>query len=414
MTPPLTDSTHGSDSPSDPSRRSESGAEFDLFVHGTVFLDIIFTGLPALPTDGTEVWAKGMGSCPGGIANLAIAAGRLGLGTSLAAAFGDDDYGEFCWRTLEEQESIDLSRSRRFEHWHSPVTVSMATAGDRSMVSHGHAAPIAADEMIGRPPRSRAAMIDLGQGTRVGDAEHPSWADQAAQDGALLFADVGWDSSGEWSPAVLEQLRHCHAFLPNAVEAMGYTRTDSPRDALYALADLVPLTVVTNAAEGAMAIDSGTGEESHVPALRVPAMDATGAGDVFSAGMVLGTIAGWPLDHRVAFASACSALAVQQFGGSLAAPGWGDIADWWHGIRDRAGQDAYHTSLVRRYGFLDDLIPAGPLSEVRRAGATIARLSDVSQHHGAGGGDRSSPHPTGRVDRSTWGAPSVPSTQGDS
>jgi len=33
--------------------------------------------------------------------------------TGLAAAFSDDDYGDFCWRTLEEQEGIDLTRSRR-------------------------------------------------------------------------------------------------------------------------------------------------------------------------------------------------------------------------------------------------------------------------------------------------------------
>ena len=75
-------------------------AEVDVFVQGMVFLDIVFTGLHELPRPGTEVWADGMGSCPGGIANLAVAASRLGLRTSLAAAFGDDDYGDFCWRVL--------------------------------------------------------------------------------------------------------------------------------------------------------------------------------------------------------------------------------------------------------------------------------------------------------------------------
>ena len=84
------------------------GPEFDVFLWGTVFLDIVFTGLDASGRDGTEVWADGMGSCPGGIANLAIASSRLGLRTSLAAAFGDDDYGDFCWRTLAEQEHVDL------------------------------------------------------------------------------------------------------------------------------------------------------------------------------------------------------------------------------------------------------------------------------------------------------------------
>ena len=106
-----------------PAGRAPDGPEFDVFLWGTVFLDIVFTGLASMPANGTEVWADGMGSCPGGIANLAIASSRLGLRTSLAAAFGDDDYADFCWRTLEEQERVDLRRSRRFEQ--------LALAGDR-------------------------------------------------------------------------------------------------------------------------------------------------------------------------------------------------------------------------------------------------------------------------------------------
>ncbi|MEV4174682.1 hypothetical protein [Nonomuraea sp. NPDC049709] len=55
----------------------------------------------------------------------ATATSRLGLRTSLAAAFGDGDHGDFCWRTLEDQ-AVDLSTSWCFEQRHSPVTVSMA------------------------------------------------------------------------------------------------------------------------------------------------------------------------------------------------------------------------------------------------------------------------------------------------
>ena len=84
-----------------------------------------------------------MGSCPGGVANQAIAAARLGLRTGLAAAFGDDGYGDYNWKILAGQEHVDLSLSRRVEGWHSPVTVSLCVEKDRSMVTHGH------------PPRSR-------------------------------------------------------------------------------------------------------------------------------------------------------------------------------------------------------------------------------------------------------------------
>lgn len=357
--------------------REPGGPEFDVFLQGMVFLDIIFTGLSAMPAGGQEIWADGMGSCPGGIANLAVATSRLGLRTSLGAAFGDDDYAEFCWRTLESQEHIDLSRSRRFSDWHSPVTVSIAVDGDRNMVTHGHPEPQNATEYVGRPPRSRAVLLDLDPDDPIGGGETATWADMAREDGALLFADVGYDDTGRWDPAVLDQLEHCHAFMPNASEAMAYTRTRTARDALYALADRVPLAVVTTGADGALAYDSLTSEEAVMPALRVNAIDATGAGDVFGAAMTLGTLAQWPLADRLAFASLCSSLAVQQVGGSLAAPGWGDIADWWHRTRACPDEGAYRRSMRRRYAFLDDIVPDVPGGAVRRAAATIARLSDA-------------------------------------
>nr|WP_219412732.1 PfkB family carbohydrate kinase [Pseudonocardia nigra] len=345
---------------------------------GTVFLDIVFTGLSDPPSPGTEVWAAGMASCPGGIANLAIAASRLGLRTSLTAGFGDDVYADFCWQTLAEQERVDLSRSRQFGQWHSPVTVSMSVQRDRSMVTHGHDIPISADELIGTPPRSRAVITSIGEG--AADRLLPAWATRARRDGALIFADAGWDPTGAWDPAVLATLSGCDAFMPNAVEAMSYTRTDNPRAALRTLADRVPLAVVTCGGDGAMAIDGVTGEEAEVPALPVDALDPTGAGDVFGAALVLGTIAGWPLRHRLLFAGVSAALAVHEFGGSLAAPGWGDIGDWWRRLGARAAAGHQGAAELRsRYAFLDDLVPRTHVCGVRRAAATIARHSDLTR-----------------------------------
>jgi len=354
--------------------RAPGDPELDVMLHGMVFLDIIFSGLSRMPAGGEEIWADGMGSCPGGVANLAVASARLGLRTGLAAAFGDDDYGDFCWRTLADQEGIDLSCSRRFDQWHSPVTVSISHEGDRRMITHGHDAPVSANVLIGDPPRSRAVLFDL---VPVDEAEELAWIDRSREHGALLFADVGFDGSGVWDPRTLDPLDRCHAFTPNIVEAMAYTHTETPYDALYTIADRVPLAVVTNGRHGALAIDSSTGEEANVPALRVESTDPTGAGDVFCAALSLGTLAGWNLEHRLSFAALCSALAVQEFGGSLAAPGWGDIADWWHAQRASTSTSALHRAVLRRYEFLDDLVPDVPPCAVRRAAATIARRSDV-------------------------------------
>jgi sugar/nucleoside kinase (ribokinase family) len=348
-------------------QRSAKGPATDVYLTGTVFLDIIFTGLETAPVRGTESWARGMGSSPGGIANMATALARLGLRTTLAAAFGDDMYGDYCWDSLAAGEGIDLGPSRRIAGWHSPVTVSMAYEGERTMVSHGHQAPPPEGTVPTCPPPARAAVASL-----AGRAESPEWIAGAAATGTKVFADVGWDETGRWDPADLHGLRHCAAFLPNAEEAMRYTRTDSPRAAARKLADLVPLAVVTLGAEGAVAVDSGSGETAEVPALLVEALDPTGAGDVFVAGFVTGTLARWPLADRLAFSSLCAALSVQEFGGSLSAPGWIEIAGWWQQAKAYAGEAAAGREVLRRYAFLDELLPAGTRPwPLRRAVPTI-------------------------------------------
>lgn len=239
------------------SLRAPDDPPWDVYLTGTVFLDIIFTGLDSAPVRGTESWARGMGSSPGGVANMATALARLGLKTSLAAAFGDDHYGEYCWDALEQGEGIDLSTSRTVLGWHSPVTVSMAYEGERTMVSHGHAAPPEQSEAE-NPPHARAAVASLTPGVRA------PWIERAASEGTRIFADVGWDETGAWDLAGLADLAHCEAFLPNAQEAMRYTGAECPRAAAHALTDHVPVAVVTLGAEGAYAVDGRTGETAEV------------------------------------------------------------------------------------------------------------------------------------------------------
>jgi sugar/nucleoside kinase (ribokinase family) len=225
--------------------------------------------------------------------------------------------------------------------------------------------------MIGETPSARYGFVHL-------ETDPQPWALEAAAAGMLLFADIGWDPVEEWSPKTLEQLDRFHAFLPNSVEAMAYTRTDDPHDALHALADRVPVAVVTCGGEGALAIDSTTGEEEWVPAFPVNAYDPTGAGDVFGAAFVLGTLRGWPLRQRLSFANLCAGLSVQYVGGSLAAPGWGDIVDWLSGVRARAaGGSTTAQDQAAAYAFVDDVLPTSGRIAVRRASATIARASDA-------------------------------------
>jgi sugar/nucleoside kinase (ribokinase family) len=168
----------------------------------------------------------------------------------------------------------------------------------------------------------------------------------------------------------MADLGHCEAFLPNAEEAMRYTRADCPRAAAHALTEFVPVAVVTLGSEGAYAVDRRTGETAEVPAIEVEALDPTGAGDVFVAGFVTGTLAGWPLADRLAFAGLTAALSVQEFGGSLSAPGWAEVAAWWRRVQSVDGQDP---AALRRYAFLEGLVPEASVEPWprRRAVPTI-------------------------------------------
>ena len=89
------------------------------------------------------------------------------------------------------------------------------------MVTHGHPAPVTSTQLIGCPPPALAAVADLGE-------EMEPWALDARAAGVRLFGDVGWDPTGAWSAARLENLQYFHAFMPNQQEAMAFTGRTIP------------------------------------------------------------------------------------------------------------------------------------------------------------------------------------------
>ncbi|MEV6238914.1 carbohydrate kinase family protein [Lentzea sp. NPDC051838] len=282
----------------------------DVYLSGLLFYDLVFTGLPKPPTPGEELWTGGMASGPGGIANFAVALARLGTRPVLAAAFGDDAHGTLCWDFLEN-EGVDLTCSRRFADWATPVTVALSYDDDRALITHGTPPPALHTKALHTTaPATSASIVHLDPVADISVADLPG----------LVFADVGWDPTQQWRPELLHQLEHCHAFMPNEVEAMAYTRTDTPQNALKKLADIVPIAVVTRGARGALAVDNVTGEHAEVDGINVDCIDSTGAGDVFGAAFVHATLNGMPLQERLTFANRAAALSVQRPGGATAAP----------------------------------------------------------------------------------------------
>lgn len=289
----------------------------DVVVAGLLFEDLVFE-LATPPRPGAEVWADGFAESPGGIANFAVALSRLGLRTGLAAVLGADARGDRV-RSALTNEGVDLTLTRQVTGWPTPVTVALSYDADRALVTRGSEPPLSADELITSPPPASAVAAHIGPWPN-------EWLAKAKAAGSTVFADVGWDPSGEWDPAVLDQLEHCDVFSPNADEAMHYTRTSSPLDALERLAQLVPVAVVSLGTDGALALDARTGERAQVSGVQVPAVDPTGAGDVFAAGFIAATLWDLPLQQRLAFANAVAAVSVTRPGGAVAAPSRADLA----------------------------------------------------------------------------------------
>ncbi len=84
-----------------------------VHVFGTVFFDVVYSGLPVPPRPGSEVRATHLGISPGGVANVAVALARLGLDVGLSSIFAEDTFGQYLWSALQ-YEGIDLSLSVRF------------------------------------------------------------------------------------------------------------------------------------------------------------------------------------------------------------------------------------------------------------------------------------------------------------
>lgn len=247
----------------------------DLLAVGQLFLDVLYGPLPSAPVLGQELFTEHVSLVPGGIANFAAAATALGARAEIAAPVGDGPLSALTRSLLVESE-IGTDALDVHEGWDLQLTTALSYGGDRALVT------------AGLPPTGRhGAPRGLGRAASV--AVHLELGDMPwlAETPGRLYADVGWDPSGVWDRAMLRHLAHCHAFLPNADEARAYTRTDSPRAAARALAELVPLAVVTCGADGVIAIDSATGSEVEVRAVALGPVDPTGAGDTFGAALIV-------------------------------------------------------------------------------------------------------------------------------
>lgn len=315
----------------------------DLLFAGSVFCDLVFAGVP-LPEPGAEVYADAFALTPGGVANRAVAASRMGARTALLSQLGDDPLGVHLSGVLAQEPDLDLTWLRHVPGFQSPVTVSLTGRHEREFITYQEQAePLVWP--VGRP-QVGATHVSMQQ-------DLPDWVARLRGEGTLVYGGVGWDSSGQWSPSVLRRLDQVDVFVPNDLEAMRYTQTETAHDAARELGRYVELAIVTRGSRGVLAYERATDRLVEVASVPVAAVDPTGAGDVFVACFMASGGFGWPIEERLQLAGLCASLSVRTLGGAASAPRPRDLTTFlatesppgdWSLIRSwAAAQDpAYH------------------------------------------------------------------------
>lgn len=290
---------------------------FDVVIAGKTYLDLVFSDVD-FPRPGTEVLAGNLSFSPGGAANRAVAAARLGAESGLLTKRGHDQLSTLLFKTLQKVDHLNLDLCTTDTAYRNPVSVSISTGTDRAFVTYDHSA-LALDWPAGK--LTKTLFISLTE-------ELPTWSQPLRDKGTIIFGGVGWDPSGRWPRQILESARRVDVLLMNETEARHFTGQKTTASALKMLREHVSTAIITRGGLGSFASDRTGFIE--VPAPSVEAKDPTGAGDIFAAALMTAFTWSWPLRHCIELATAASACSVQTPGSALSAPDIPTILDFIH------------------------------------------------------------------------------------
>jgi sugar/nucleoside kinase (ribokinase family) len=295
------------DAPDVPAASTGPSPEFDVVLGGTWYADLIFTGLAEPPRLGAELWASGFGMTPGGTYNVVAAMHRLGLRIGWSTVFGNDAFSAFVANEART-EGLDERLFRHVDRPRRVVTASFSMPHDRGFVSFEEWEDVSDDvELIGQyPARCYLASGAWGQ-PRPADVRRALDAR-----GALLFIDPQFTTATLDMPHVVEGLEAADVFVPNDSEAMQLSGAASAEDALEIFGRHTALAVIKCGSRGAIAMHRGVRYAS--PALTCDAIDTTGAGDCFNAGLIRGLLDGDSLEDALRLANACAGISTTAHG----------------------------------------------------------------------------------------------------
>jgi hypothetical protein len=305
-----------------------AGVTFDILVPGSYFCDVIFTGLPAIPALGEELYSDALDIVPGGTLNSVVALHRLGVRVGWVGSLGTDVFSQFVAQMIAV-EGVDERLIRRHNGPLRSVTVALSFPRDRAFISYMDTPPDDIQWTLDALQRVTCRHVHV-----PGLAASPAALDlirQCQARGITTSMDCQHRAETLDTPLVREIVSQVDIFMPNATEVQRLTRMpplEMPpfEAALERLTACVAHLVVKEGANGASAYVRG--ERFHAPALPITPVDTTGAGDVFNAGYLAAYLQGEPPAECLRWGNFCGGRSTLGIGGLSTAPTLHDLRAW--------------------------------------------------------------------------------------
>jgi sugar/nucleoside kinase (ribokinase family) len=288
----------------------------DVVCLGILVADAIARPVDDLPERGTLALVDEIALRGGGCAlNTASALARLGLTAAVVGKVGEDAFGDFLLALLRER-GVDARGVLRDPGEPTSATVVLVDArGERTFLHlPGANAALRADGLDAELLFGGRALHVAGSLVMPAlDGEPTARILREARDRGLLTSlDTVFDATGRWE-RVEPSLPLLDLFTPGLQEARALTGEQEPPRIAVRLRELgVRELALTMGADGCYA--AGEGFEGFIAPVPVRAVDGTGSGDAFAAGLLYGKLAGWPFERAARFANAVGALATTAVG----------------------------------------------------------------------------------------------------
>ncbi|MBE9580383.1 MAG: sugar kinase [Proteobacteria bacterium] len=255
----------------------------------------------------------------GPAATALVALARWDLSCAFAGVLGDDLFGSMI-RTFLDEEDIDTGGILVRDGSESQFAFIVAEpgVGRRTIFWRRPTGPPLKPEELDFNIISQARVV-LTDGLFV---EASIAACKAAKDaGVPVVVDAGTLRQG-----ILDIVPFSDYFVVSENFAKSLIGNDKPVDACYKLAELGPrVTGVTLGARGYVALVEGQVIER--PAYPVEAVDTTGCGDAFHAGLCYGVVKGWDVKKSLDLGAWAAAMVSLKLGGRAGIPSLKEVEE---------------------------------------------------------------------------------------